>query len=363
MGLGRGGDRVEPGLQPVEGFQQAGQRGHHRGKGLEQIEQVGLGQLRRAFALGQRLQLQRLLAVEGARRQEEHALVAGPGDVDLAQQHLAQRQGIAVEGHHLLAGGADAIEDGLHELRVLAGEDAETVARLVGEVGGRQIEHDVAHVLVGPGAIERVGVDQGGERRPVAREAERARGLRRRRHGGHSAALRLQRRHQLLHLALGFLAARHAAAHVGLGAGPHGLGVGLAEIAALAAIELGHRGHQLAGRLAVLGERQALGHGERRVVPGEILVGVRGFGGCAAFVGGGRLAVDAEIGGEEAVQPRPLLGRERRVLRNQRRNGRDGVHAASARTGALFARSRSSAISWRRQNSKNDSAGDWRCAR
>src|SRR5205814_5824164 len=73
--------------------------------------------------------------------------------------------------------------------------------------------------------------------------------------------------------------------------------------------------------------------------------------------GGGGLAIDPEIGGEEAVQPSALLRGERRGLRDQRGNGCHGVHAASARNGAQLARSRSAAISCRRQNAKNDSAG------
>jgi hypothetical protein len=68
------------------------------------------------------------------------------------------------------------------------------------------------------------------------------------------ATFAFQYRDQFLQLALGFLAARHAAAHVGLGARPHRLGVGLAEVAALAAIELRHRRHQLAFGLGLLGE-------------------------------------------------------------------------------------------------------------
>ena len=279
MRLGRRGDRVEARLQAIERLQQAGQRGHHRGKGHQEVEQVGVGQLGRPLAARQRLQLQRLLAVEGAGGQEHHALVAGAGDVDLAQKHLAQRQGLAVEGHHLLAGGADAIEHGLHELRVLAGEHAQAVARLVGEVGGRQVEHDVAHVLARAGTVERIGVDQGGKRGPIAR-ADRGRGLRRRSRR-RAGALRFQRGQKLLQLALGLLAARHAAAHVGLGARPHGLGIGLAEIAALAAIELGHGGHELALGLALLGKLQPLGHRQRRVVPGEVLVRLGGGIGLA----------------------------------------------------------------------------------
>ena len=209
----------------------------------------------------------------------------------------------------------------------------------------------MAHVLLGAGTVQRIGVDQGGERRPVAR-AELARGLHRRRRD-RIAALRFERRQKLLQLALGLLAARHAAAHVGLGARPYRLGIGLAEIAALAAIELGRRRHELALWFSVTGQRQALGHGERRIVPGLIFVRFVGFG-CRGIRGGG-LAVDAKIGGEKAVQPGALLARERRALRDQRRDGRHGVHAASAaRTGARSASSRSAAISWRRQNSKND---------
>ena len=83
---------------------------------FEGREQIGVGQFRRALALGQRLQLQGLLPVEGAGRETQHALVAGAGDVDLAQQDLAKRQRLAVVGHDLLTRGADAIEHGLNQL-------------------------------------------------------------------------------------------------------------------------------------------------------------------------------------------------------------------------------------------------------
>src|SRR5262249_18901430 len=141
-------------------------------------------------------------------------------------------------------------------------------------------------------------------------------------------------------LALGFFAAWHTAAEVSFGAGPYGFGIGLAEIAALAAIELGHRRHQLALRLAILGGCQALGHRERAVVPREVFIRLRRRG----ILGCGDFTADAEIGGEEAVQPGALLARERRVLGDQRGDGRYGVHAASADTGAASASSCSSAI-------------------
>src|SRR6202040_3105722 len=133
-----------------------------------------------------------------------------------------------------------------------------------------------------------------------------------------------------------------------------------AEITALAAIELGGCRHELALRLSILGQHQALGHGERGIVPGLIFVRLIEFG--ARGIGGFGLAVDSKIGGKKAVQPGALLGRERRVLWDQRGNGRHRVHAASARSGARSASSRSVAISWRRQNSKNDSPGAWRWA-
>ena len=52
------------------------------------------------------------------------------------------------------------------------------------------------------------------------------------------------------------------------------IGVGAAEIAALAAIELAHRGHQPILERLALGERHALVQFEGRVVPGEVF----GFG-------------------------------------------------------------------------------------
>ena len=64
----------------------------------------------------------------------------------------------------------------------------------------------------------------------------------------------------------------------GLGARPYRLGIALAEIAALAAIELGRRRHELALWFSITGQRQALGHGERRFVPGLIFVRFVGFG-------------------------------------------------------------------------------------
>ena len=122
----------------------------------------------RPLAARQRLQHQRLFAIEGALGQEQQAIVARPRDIDLAQQHLAQRQGVTVESHHFLAAGAEAIEHGLHEQRILAREDTEAVARLVGDTRSREIEHDMAHVFFRAAAVERMGIDKGGERRTVA---------------------------------------------------------------------------------------------------------------------------------------------------------------------------------------------------
>ena len=206
MRLGRRGDRVEPRLQAVERLQQARQRRHApTGNAMQQVEQVGLGQLGAGPSpRGQRLQLQRRprRRRRGSPGTRRHSSL-GPRDVDLAQQHLAQRQRLAVGGHHLLAAWRRARSStACDELRVLAGEDAEAVAGLVGEVGRRQVEHDVAHVLLGAGPVERMGVEQRGKRRPVARAAERPAGF------GAGAATGAPSRcgssagHQLLQLAL-----------------------------------------------------------------------------------------------------------------------------------------------------------------
>ena len=73
--------------------------------------------------------------------------------------------------------------------------------------------------------------------------------------------------------------------------------------------------------------RDVARQGERGVVPGEVLFR---FGGCLGLTYG--LAIDAEISGEEAVQPGALLRRERCGLGNERGDRRRDVlaHAASA---------------------------------
>ncbi len=143
-----------------------------------------------------------------------------------------------------------------------------------------------------------MGIDQGRQCRPVAR-AKHGRRL----HGGRrrriASALRLQRRRQLLELALRLLSARHAAPQISFGARPHRLGVGLTKVAALAAIELRHRRHQLALGLALFRKFQTFGHRQRGIVPRKVLVGL---GRHLARRGGARIgAVESKIGREEAV--------------------------------------------------------------
>src|SRR6185369_3191774 len=137
-----------------------------------------------------------------------------------------------------------------------------------------------------------------------------------------------------LHHAGGFLATRHAQVQPLFLAGEDRAGIILAVIAALAAVLLRHRRHQLPAYGLRLGQRHALGQRQRLVVPGRTAVIVLGGRGRRAVHQGGRLLVaqrrharafERDKAGEEAVEPFALLRRERRALRNQRRKRRRHV--------------------------------------
>ena len=151
------------------------------------------------------------------------------------------------------------------------------------------------------------------------------------------------------------------------------LGVGLAEVAAGAAVELGHRGHQPALERLALGQLQPLVDRQGRVVPGEsssasaarrrppaVARGDRRAGArpCAAAV-----PFEAEPAGEEAVEP------GRCSALNGADSGRSGMSswssgrlegrawASTVRTVAARATARRSSSGWRRTKSSNDSSG------
>ena len=123
-----------------------------------------------------------------------------------------------------------------------------------------------------------------------------------------------------------------------------GVGVVGAVVAALAAILLRHRRHELLRLRPGLGHLHALGDRQRRVVPGRVVV-VGELLPAAGHLGradrGGALHRRTEKGGEVARQPRALVGGERSVLGNEDDGGRDVLaHAAALRAGCSSARSR-----------------------
>ncbi len=214
------------------------------------------------------------------------------------------------------ARGVDIRENRVHRARVVLGIDAHGVAGLVLDAGVAKVDHHMAGILARALGIERRARLELGHVRVVAGAQRRfflRLGLR---FGrvllfGRAALGRFLFGHQLLEFAFGFLRARHTAVQV-LAFESDGFCIGLAQIAALPAVELGHGGHELA--LVGLAFRQlhALFHFHARIVPGE---GFLGF--AAALLGAAERAFPAGQRGDQAVEPFALLGFERRVLGNQ----------------------------------------------
>ena len=169
---------------------------------------------------------------------------------------------------------------------------------------------------------------------------------------------------ELLEHAGGLLAARHAEVQPLFRPGKDRRRIILAVVAALAAILLRHRRHHAAGQRLALGELHAVGKRHRRIVPRCTVIGVGGRRQCDArhelrdlLSRERRHALGQAVKSrEQAVQPCPLLRRERRVLRQKGRDRRTRLdaHAASA------ANALSASISCRRANSMKLSAGDTR---
>src|SRR5690349_4069254 len=135
---------------------------------------------------------------------------------------------------------------------------------------------------------------------------------------------------QLFQRARGCLPSGHAAGQLRLLTARYGLGIAAAQIAALAAIELSHRGHEPMLDRPRGGEREAVVERQCRVVPRKVL------GLCLSWLGL-RLRLRREGGwpgrsrirkqrGEIAVEPGALQRRERRVIGQ---DGRDKAHAAA----------------------------------
>ena len=168
----------------------------------------------------------------------------------------------------------------------------------------------------------------------------------------------------------GFLAARHAQVQPLFFLRDDEVGIVLAIVAALAAILLRHRGHHAPPQRPAFGERHALGE---RQASGRATAHRR----CrcrrtrwsrarhqrGALLGrerGDARAVERDQAGEEAVQPRALLGRERRGLGNERGDRRrDGLaHSAASASNIAF----SASASWRLLKARKVSLPA-RCAR
>ena len=321
VGAERGRDRIEPRLELRQQGDEPLGVGTRGGMLAQNVEQVG-GVEPVVFAVSEPRQECRLVGVSGALHEQFEQVVAGAGEVALAQERRADVEPIR---------SAQGVEQLFHEPRAVLGEDAEGVAGLVAEVRSREVDDDVAGVLRGARPVERPGFDEpSGERvRPAGPGgvgADRGRGFRGPLDGRGEAVADRARRQQFLELPIRLAPAGRALGEVLLGADGDRLGVGLAEITARAAVKLRHRGHELLLDRPPLGQPHPLRERERRVVPGEVLLDrrrrrcrcrrsdVRQRG--VEVVGGANRAfpVEAEEPREESVEPGPLGRVERRAL-------------------------------------------------
>ncbi len=325
--LGRRRDRVEAGLQRLQAFDERLRIGPDAGELLDRRQHVERGGVAVGIlALRQCLGLGLALAAHHVGDQLEQHVGRG-AQRHLLGQHLLQ----CPAGDREIFRRVDRLDDGGDQRRIVGGVDAEAVAHRVVEAGARKIEIDM------PGRFLRLALVQQSRRqearldRRVARVAALGRRLRLRscrgaRLGlghllvgiGGAAAHLLDER---LQHAGGFLAAGHAEVQPLLGLLHDLVGVGLAGVAALAAILLRHGRHHAPAQRPALGHVHALGHLEGRVVPRRLVVFAArhriGEGGIGR--GGQRRrarALGRQEAGEKAVQPVTLLGREGRALGN-----------------------------------------------
>ena len=330
IGLGRGRDRVEPRLQLVEGLQKDLGVGARARELVQRPEHVEIGRVAvRILAGAERLGLPALRA-GGQQREELEQPVGGAAQRVVGQQVIAQRLLAELRRDDPLGPGAELGDDRIGQGRGVGGKQAQRIADDVVDAGAGEVDLDVPGLLLAAGRVEAAAGEEHRLGRVLAAEAvgtDRDIGLRgivggRRGAGrGRGAELRLE----LLQHPERVLAARLAQVQALLGLEEEGVGIVGAVVAALAAILLGHGGHQLLRLRALLGQRHAVVEGHRRVVPGRVaVVGERRPAGRLARRQR-RRALDRrpEQGGEVARQPGALVGGEGGGFGDQAERGSD----------------------------------------
>src|SRR5262245_27478433 len=146
----RGGDGVEARLQWLEALQERFGVGAYGGEFFERSQDIEAGRV----AVGVLARCQRL-GLAAALAADEHA--------DQAEQRVGRRpqrvvldQGLTdgLVADRKFRGYAEAQAHRLGQLWIVAGEEAEAVARRIGKAAASDVEHDVARVLLGIGTVE-----------------------------------------------------------------------------------------------------------------------------------------------------------------------------------------------------------------
>ena len=252
---------------------------------------------------------------------------------------------------HPLGTGAELRDHRVHQRRGVGGEQAEGIADLVLDRRAVEADLDVPRLLLAARIVEAAaGQEQRLDRvlAAIAKRSEirrRLRGVAAPPSGRGRAAGGAELLLQLLEHAQGLLAAGLAKIQALLVLQEDRVGVVGAVVAALAAILLGHGGHQLLRLGAVLGHRHPIADRHGRVVPGRVVVVGELRAGrrrLARRERGGARDGGAEEGREIAREPGALVLVERRGLGDQDEGGRDVLgHAAAFRAGCSSAASRS----------------------
>ena len=231
-------------------------------------------------------------------------------------------------------------------------------------------KHDVARVLLRTRSVQACRGAKDGFDRGVTRPAGCGRdfrrlGCRRRRSWGGRRRRLLQ---QPLQHAARLFAAGGAQVELRLRAAGDGRRVGLAQVAALAAVLLRHGREQLARQRPPFGELHALVDRHGGIVPGcpigAVAAGQRlGRGARQLALEWRHLGIERQHAGKEAVEPGALLhGERRRVGDHEGARGR-GVADGHAAPPCASIMDLSASTSCRRANSWNVSAEPARCAR
>ena len=318
--------RIQPRLQRLQALQERFRIGMDRAERLQRREHVEGGSIAvRIVACCKQLRLLALGAARHVADQLEQRIGRRAQRIVL-DQRLPER----LAAHREIRWRAHRRQHRIGKLRVVARIEPEAVARRIAEAGGRNVDHDVARVLLRARRVEARRRSEDGLDRLIAAVAALAGLLRRcgvwrwrvahRRNRG--------RRHLLeqpLQHAARFLAAGNAQVELGLRPRRDGRRVGLAQIAALSAILLRHGREQLALQRPPFGKLHALVDRHGGVVPGGLaVVTVSGQrpGGSAGQLAGHRrdagLGVERQQAGEETVEPGALLHRERRAVGDTR---------------------------------------------